>query len=229
VWLYERYFRGVRDGLVIEVGAGDGFTQSYSFFFQHYANFTAMHIEGDESTYARLQLVRPHSVNVQAAICNERKRVHWGQALKRRMRGVLELMPHNFLATHYPSLSSSPALVQSENAIKCVPLRDVFKRVDLQHASLMVVDVNGAETATLEGLDHSSFSADVISAACTHSHAAFRGASGRDSRHIFKALEHAGYTCDIPRPGRCVCVSAEYAASDIFANVNKANAKDPPH
>jgi len=225
MYLYSRYLRGLTGGLVVEIGSGDGFTSSYSFFFQHYANFTSLHVEGDESTYARLKMVRPHSVNVHAVVCDERKRVHWGKAQKRRMRGILELMPLHFLKTHYPTISTNPAGLQQEDAVMCKPLSEVFKAVDLRHAHLLVLDVNGAEVAALKGMNHNTFNADVISMPCTNAHKTTRGPSGRNAQNIFAVLEPVGYACEVPTLGRCVCVSNEYKDSPIFRNVTALYAK----
>ena len=44
VWLYENAFYGKSQGLILETGALDGIKYSTSFFFESFANWTAIHI-----------------------------------------------------------------------------------------------------------------------------------------------------------------------------------------
>ena len=149
--------------------------------------------------------------------------MHYGDSLRRSSRGIIEFMPQEFLARQYPKLAREPHLVDDQQVVMFQPLSKIMARVGLTHVNLLVVDVNGAETAVVKGLDHTVFSADVISTACTTAHTNVRGQSnGRDSRHIFQALEQEGYLCHKPKPARCVCVSAGYRASGIFQNATAA-------
>jgi hypothetical protein len=44
VWLYENYFYGMKDGIIMESGALNGILFSTSFMFEHFANWTAIHV-----------------------------------------------------------------------------------------------------------------------------------------------------------------------------------------
>ena len=44
VYIYENYFWGMRNGIVLESGALDGLLVSNSFFLEKYANWSAIHI-----------------------------------------------------------------------------------------------------------------------------------------------------------------------------------------
>lgn len=44
VWLYENWFYGVKDGIIMESGALDGLLFSTSFMFEVFANWTALHV-----------------------------------------------------------------------------------------------------------------------------------------------------------------------------------------
>lgn len=44
VWLYENWFYGVRNGIILESGALDGLLFSTSFMFETFANWTAIHV-----------------------------------------------------------------------------------------------------------------------------------------------------------------------------------------
>lgn len=44
VWLYENWFYGVKDGIIMESGALDGILFSTSFMYEVFANWTALHV-----------------------------------------------------------------------------------------------------------------------------------------------------------------------------------------
>jgi len=44
VWLYENLFFGVKNGIIMESGALNGILFSTSYFFEYFANWTAIHV-----------------------------------------------------------------------------------------------------------------------------------------------------------------------------------------
>ena len=44
VWLYENWFYGMKDGVIMESGALNGILFSNSFMFEQFANWTAIHV-----------------------------------------------------------------------------------------------------------------------------------------------------------------------------------------
>lgn len=44
VWLYENWFYGIKDGVIVESGALDGLLFSTSYMFETFANWTAIHV-----------------------------------------------------------------------------------------------------------------------------------------------------------------------------------------
>ena len=52
--VYEKYFFGYHNGLILESGALDGVTFSNTFLFDKFANWTAIHVEADPDSYAKL-------------------------------------------------------------------------------------------------------------------------------------------------------------------------------
>jgi len=53
-FIYEKYFFGYSDGLIVESGALDGVTFSNTFLFDKFANWTAVHVEADPVSYGKL-------------------------------------------------------------------------------------------------------------------------------------------------------------------------------
>lgn len=54
VWLYENWFYGMREGVIMESGALDGILFSTSSFFEEFAGWTAIHV----GTYTHSEFVR---------------------------------------------------------------------------------------------------------------------------------------------------------------------------
>lgn len=55
VWLYENWFYGIKDGVIIESGALDGILFSTSFMFEVFANWTAVHVgKNFDTLYAHI-------------------------------------------------------------------------------------------------------------------------------------------------------------------------------
>ena len=44
IWLYENWFYGMENGIIMESGALDGITYSTSYFFENYLKWTSIHI-----------------------------------------------------------------------------------------------------------------------------------------------------------------------------------------
>jgi hypothetical protein len=223
VELYSKWFRGIIGGTVVEIGAGDGFSGSFSFFLERFANWTPLHIEGDPSTYERLRMVRPHSLNVIGRVCDVGKTVGWGESHNRRMRGIVEMMPQSMILEHYPLIYKKPALVNELQKLDCNPLSKIFRRLDFHHANLLVMDINGAELSALEGIDFgvAAFHADIFFfVSCTTYRLRSRGPSGRDARKLFIYLEPLGYQCE-EKGNHCMCIQNEYLSSWLYGNVTQ--------
>ena len=53
-FIYEKFFFGYTNGLIMESGALDGVTFSNTFLFDKFANWTAIHVEADPVSYGKL-------------------------------------------------------------------------------------------------------------------------------------------------------------------------------
>ena len=53
-FVYEKFFFGYTNGIIVESGALDGVKLSNTFLFDKFANWTAVHVEADPDSYAKL-------------------------------------------------------------------------------------------------------------------------------------------------------------------------------
>ena len=66
--IYEKFFFGYTNGLIVESGALDGVTFSNTFLFDKFANWTAIHVEADPVSYGKLTQNRGGTVTRSAII-----------------------------------------------------------------------------------------------------------------------------------------------------------------
>jgi len=78
VYLFEKYFSKMKKhGVIVESGALDGFRYSNTILFECFSNWTSVHVEADPENFKALQLNRPNSINIHAALCSSNESVHF--------------------------------------------------------------------------------------------------------------------------------------------------------
>lgn len=69
--LYQRFFRGRRQGFFVEAGAFDGLFTSSCLAFEKHLEWTGVNIEPVPALFERLQCNRPNSINLRCALGEE--------------------------------------------------------------------------------------------------------------------------------------------------------------
>lgn len=193
IWLYEHWFYGIKDGIVIESGAHQGAAMSNSYMFQSYANWKSIHIEGDPQNYEKLIQNRPEALNINAALCNESRNLHYvtGGQGSDGTRGFIEFMDPNFIKDWHGSTN----VENLTTVIKCMPMKEILKRLQINHVDIWFLDVEGAEENVLQGTDFSTVKFNAIAMECDRynkdkNHAKMHLLK----KHHFRCL-HLGMTC----------------------------------
>jgi len=162
LWLYESLFYGMTNGLIIESGALDGRTFSTSYFYEKFANWTAIHIEADRQSFHSLLKNRPRSVNINAALCSTRKMLHYVEEGISTVHGIIEFMSESFLRTWHPKYYNDSSLIQTLPVVNCVPMKKLLSRYNVTEVDIWVLDVEGAEESALLGTDFRKVRFNVI-------------------------------------------------------------------
>ena len=119
-----QYISGISNGVILEVmnpaystmflthliiffpfpcfkksGALDGIRFSNSLFFEKFANWTSLNIEAGERNYKGLVTNRPNAINIQVALCNDVRSLHYVPDLKDvpEVEGIYEFMNISFI------------------------------------------------------------------------------------------------------------------------------------
>lgn len=132
IYLFENYFYGMVDGVVIESGALDGIFLSNSFMFERLFNWHSILIEANPKNYKRLRLApRPKSTKIHAALCDSdtdsatgtdstSHKVHYivleGRKNDNAISGYVlqcSTLTHSLIQLYLPCTMQQPSLVSS--------------------------------------------------------------------------------------------------------------------
>jgi FkbM family methyltransferase len=157
VHAWENYFYGKTGGIVLESGALDGLFFSSTFMLQELFGWKAVHVEPSPESYAKLVKNRPNALNINAALCDTFRRVHFVDDGHQAMRGIYEFMAPSFVEKWHSELP-----ISAYDVISCVPLTPVLQRLAVTHIDWWVLDVEGGELAVLQSVDFTRLTIDVI-------------------------------------------------------------------
>jgi len=152
-WLDEVVFKGLRNGVFLDIGAYDGVTGSNSLFFEAFRNWTGLLVEA--SPRLALQSARHRSQPVaNCAIGAITGKVEFLEVLSgyTQMGGITHLIDEETLR----QIRSHP-----NHAEKCrmVPVKGcslLLRTYDLDHIDIVFIDVEGAEEEVLESFPFES-------------------------------------------------------------------------
>ena len=167
LWLYDNWFYGMKNGVIMESGALDGLQYSTSYMFENIANWTSVHVEADPINYGKLIQNRLNAININCALCSEPRLLHYtNEDNNPAVRGFVELMPPAFLNSWHPKISSGEVKIADLPAVQCVTAKSLMRELHLRHIDIWILDVEGAEESVLRGTDFSKVRINAIAMEC---------------------------------------------------------------
>jgi len=144
-----------RDGFFIECGANDGVTQSNTLFFERYRGWRGLLVEPVPELAAKCRKNRPDAIVEQCALvadCDRGKSINFTYCdlmttADGALGGAENVQEHISVGAKVQSIEP-----YRFEAIGC-PLSDLLERHHVDHVDLFSLDVEGAESAVLDGLD----------------------------------------------------------------------------
>ena len=159
----ERYFWGMSNGIVIELGALDGLSLSVSRALLD-IGWHRILIEGASIWREGLIANSPDAYSFNAAICDQPQLVHYSRS--HATGGIVEFMSDSFRAMLLRSTTVRPQsewhLIPGIDRISCLPLRFILHDIHCHHVNLWILDVEGAEMNILQTVDWENTKFDVI-------------------------------------------------------------------
>ena len=156
-------FKGMENGVYVDVGAHDGKTINNTLFFHKYRNWVGINIEPIKSVYDQLVLNRPADININVAVCSTD-----GTANFIQNSGYTEMI--SGLASYYDTrhterLAYENKHTNSTTAMITVPtqrLETIFDQYNIKHVDYLSIDVEGAEFEVIKSINFDKVTIDVI-------------------------------------------------------------------
>lgn len=200
LWLYERLFYGVQYGLIVESGAGNGVDMSMSYFFEHFANWTALLIEPDPVSFKDLLQVRINAIAVNVGLCADPSVLKFATSTLAGRHGFVDFIPATF-KRHWHANSSKVSM----SMLPCIPVQAILDKLQISKIDVWVIDAEGAEEVALRGID---FNRVVVSVIVIDSE--LHAQVGSTSR--FNYLRQYGFRCHANK-WNVVCVNNIFTKS----------------
>lgn len=204
--IYEKYFYGITQGVVVESGGFNGLMDSFSWFYEQHADWQAILVEADLDNYHQLKSNRPLGINVNCALCDVPATLHYVPN-KKTTGGIWEFMSPNYASVWHKALFDSPTLVSQLPEVQCVRYDALLINMGVTRVDLWILDVEGAEEAVLKGVDLNKVRVNVIYMEFDHSD------REKDNRKR-GIIEGYGYHCEETVLKKdLICVHPEFKPS----------------
>lgn len=165
IMLYENWFYGMKDGLLLESGACQGDSLSLGYLFERFAKWSAINVEPDPSVFRLLKSNRREAINIFTALCsNENQVFHYTDAMGigSPVRGFIEFMDPKFLEKFHPDIFNNKTSREDLAKMRCVTVKNLLRSLAVSRLDLWILDVEGAEEEVLLGTDFNAVHIDAI-------------------------------------------------------------------
>lgn len=152
------FFKNYCNGVYVELGALDGLTYSNTYVFNKGLDWKGILIELSPSNFESLKRNRLNEIAIiNAAVCETNQTVHYVES------GAVGAVWEFTTAQFRNSWWGSEKTIQNAMPIQCLPLRDIFSKIDLFFfADIFSLDVEGAELEVLYSIDFNATAFGVI-------------------------------------------------------------------
>eukprot|EP00607_Mallomonas_marina_P003826 CAMPEP_0182431032 /NCGR_PEP_ID=MMETSP1167-20130531/45819_1 /TAXON_ID=2988 /ORGANISM="Mallomonas Sp, Strain CCMP3275" /LENGTH=234 /DNA_ID=CAMNT_0024616879 /DNA_START=128 /DNA_END=829 /DNA_ORIENTATION=- len=161
--VFDRYFWGMRNGIVLELGALNGRKYSESLGMVG-AGWHRILIEASPYFSSHFEKFSPDSYSFGTAICEEDTKLHFKD--QAATGGIIEFMPQSLIDIHHQDIKSTPKHMWKTlpfvYEIECLPLHAILKHTRVQHINFFILDVEGAELSVLKTIKFDNIIFDVI-------------------------------------------------------------------
>lgn len=205
VWLYENWFYGMKEGVIMESGALNGLLFSTSLMFEKYANWSAIHVEADPENYAALVGNRQSAVNVHGALCSEPRLLHYSSLGVIPVRGFVEFMSPSFMKKWHGKIYNNKTRIEDLPTVQCLPVKALLRELNVKHIDIWILDTEGAEESVLKGTDFSQVHMNSIAMECDE-HDITKNKRKTD------IIEANNFKCTLVERN-CMCIHNDYKPS----------------
>jgi FkbM family methyltransferase len=163
-YLENKIFKGLKDGLFVDVGAHDGKTFNNTLYFEEMHNWSGINIEPIPSVFDKLAINRPSCINLNCAIDitnNEYRDFMVNTGYTEMLSGLID----NYDDRHIKRIQSENTKHKSSSTIVKVntrSLESIFDEHNIMKVNYLSIDVEGAEFSVLKSINFNKVFIDVI-------------------------------------------------------------------
>lgn len=205
IWLYENWFYGMQEGVIMESGALDGLLFSTSYMFENWANYTAIHVEADPENYENLKHNREKAINIHGALCSEPKLLHYSSVGVLPVRGFIEFMSPSFIKKWHGKIYNNKTKIEDLPTVQCLTVKALLRELNVKHIDIWILDTEGAEESVLRGTDFREVQINAIAMECDE-HDISKNKRKTD------IIESNGFKCQLVERN-CMCKNQLYTPS----------------
>eukprot|EP01041_Mallomonas_annulata_P009317 gene9317-19343_t len=207
IWAFENWFYGMGNGTILESGGLDGLEFSNSLMLERYAGWKAIHVEAHKVSFGRLKRNRPNAVNINCALCESPRTLHYVHSEHATVGGIYEFMSPKFIEQWHPDIHSGKLNIASFPAVQCVKVSALLSRLNVHHIDIWILDVEGAELSVLKGMDFKKTKISTIIMECDGN-----VNNGDFDKQKMAYLANFGYKCEV-MIRNCMCTSNTFVPS----------------
>jgi len=162
-YLEENIFKGLKNGIFVDVGANDGISINNTLYFEKYNNWTGINIEPIKSVFQKLSINRPNCININCAVSNFNGETDFicNTGYTEMISGIKD----NYDPRHLNRLERENNMMNSStNIIKIntKKLETILYENNITHINFLSIDVEGAEFEVIKSINFNNVFIDVI-------------------------------------------------------------------
>ncbi len=162
-FLEESVFKGLKNGVYVDIGAHDGVSINNTLYFEQTNGWSGINVEPIKSVFDKLVINRPSSININCAVCN-----FDGETDFLCNKGETEMISgikDTFDPRHIYRLARDNRRFRGKTKTIKVPtkrMETILDEYKINHINYLSVDVEGAEFEVIKSINFDKVFIDVI-------------------------------------------------------------------
>jgi len=184
-FLEDYVFKGLKNGVFVDVGAHDGISINNTLYFEETNHWKGINVEPIPEVYNQLIKNRPTSINLNCAVSNTNSKADF--ILNRGYTEMLSGLTETFDPRHKDRLKNEIIKHGGTTQIVLVDtkrLETIFDEHNIKNINYLSIDVEGAEFEVIKSINFNKVFIDVIG---------FENNYPDASAIIIEYLTHNGY------------------------------------
>ena len=158
----EQFFKDMKNGVFVDIGAYDGITGSNSYFFEKELNWKGICVEPMPESFDKLKKLR-NCTCIQGAVAEENKKGMFLQIpdYADQLSGLVEKYHPSHLEK-IKNVEKSYGVPTKIIEVQCYTFNELMAKEGITHINFLSVDTEGNEFEILKMIDWEKYKIDVI-------------------------------------------------------------------